>query len=98
MYTHLGYYVQDGIIDPGFVRMIKYISNKENGWFAPVSEILDFLYLRKQRNNISNKINILHLKFLELHSLLTRIKYRYIIKIDDYHFKKSFAYIKNKIL
>ena len=98
LYTHLGYYVQDGIIDPGFVHMIKYISRKENGWFAPVSEILDFLHLKKQKDNMSDKINILHLKFLELHSLYTRIKYRYIIKIDDFHFKKSLEYIKNKIL
>ena len=34
-------------------------------------------------------------KYIELHSLKTRIKYRYLIKQDDFHFKQSKIYNQN---
>ncbi len=91
LYTHLGYYLQRGVIDPGFVRMIEYIGNKKNGLFVPVSNILDFLYQRKIERNKVEYIPILLKKRIELHSLITRIKYRYFVKIDDYHFGKTMS-------
>jgi hypothetical protein len=92
LYTHLGYYMQKGKIDSGFIRMIEYIGNKKNGWFVPVSNILEFLNQRKIEMNIPEYIPYTFKKAIELHSLITRIKYRYFVKIDDYHFKKSDEY------
>jgi hypothetical protein len=94
LYTHLGYYMQKGKIDPGFIRMIEYIGNKKNGWFVPVSNILEFLFERKVAEKIPEFIPYFPKKKIELHSLITRIKYRYFVKIDDYHFKKSNSYEK----
>lgn len=43
MYTHFGHgYVQDGILNPEFRRTMERLACK-NGWFVPVSELLDFL-------------------------------------------------------
>jgi hypothetical protein len=92
LYTHLGYYMQRGIIDNGFIRMIEYIGNKKNGWFVPVSNILDFLNQRKIEKNLTEYLPNTFRKKIEFHSLMTRIKYRYFVKIDDYHFKKSDEY------
>jgi hypothetical protein len=86
--------MQRGIIDHGFIRMIKYIGNKNNGWFVPVSNISDFINQRKIEKNLSEYIPDTFKKKIELHSLMTRIKYRYFVKIDDYHFKKSKSYEK----
>jgi hypothetical protein len=42
-YTHFGaQYYQDGQLDAHFRKMMRYIASQP-GWFAPVSEILDFL-------------------------------------------------------
>ena len=90
--------MQNGKIDPGFVKMIKYISSKNTGWFAPVSEILDFLKSSKEKNKTSHSIGFFRKKKLELMSLITRFKYRYFIKIDDFYFKQSKEYINNKIV
>lgn len=43
MYTHFGHaYVKDGKLIPEFRRTMERLAGK-NGWFVPVSEILDFL-------------------------------------------------------
>ena len=43
MYTHFGHgYVENGKLKPDFVRLMQRLS-KKNGWFVPVSTILDFL-------------------------------------------------------
>ncbi|UZJ41970.1 hypothetical protein OO006_02945 [Prosthecochloris sp. SCSIO W1101] len=90
LYTHLGYYTINGVVDFGFQKMIEYIGSKKNGWFEPVSTVLDYL----MTTGNGNKIPIMHKKLLEFHSLKTRIIYRYLNKIDDYHFKRSNIYEK----
>jgi hypothetical protein len=89
LYTHLGYYTQFGHIDKGFKEMIEYIGKKD-GWFAPVGKVLDFLL--EQNKGESEYLSFFLQKRIELHSLITRIKYRYFNKIDDFHFKKSEEY------
>lgn len=43
MYTHFGHgFVEDGKLHPEFSRLMTRLS-KKNGWFAPVSSILDYL-------------------------------------------------------
>ena len=43
MYTHFGHgYVQDSKLNPEFRRTMERLARK-NGWFVPVSELLDFL-------------------------------------------------------
>jgi len=93
LYTHLGYYMQNGIIDKGFREMIEYIGKKD-GWFVPVSTVLDFLKEENKHRKIPEYISLFKKKQIQLHSFWTRIKYRFLIKIDDYHFKKSDAYAK----
>jgi len=92
LYTHLGYYMKDGVIDPHFKMMIEYLGKKSNGWYAPVSDILDFLIEYKKQNNKREYLPLIFKKWLEFRSLWTRIKYRYLIKKDDYHFKQSGDY------
>jgi hypothetical protein len=92
LYTHLGYYMVDGEIDKGFKEAIEYLGSKQTGWYAPASNILDFLITHKNENNIGEYIPIFSKKILEFKSLWTRVKYRYFLKIDDYHFKKSESY------
>lgn len=92
LYTHLGYYYKNGEVDKGFKDMISYIGNKKSGLFIPVTNVLDLLLKQKKENNSDKYLPILKKFFLQLHSLKTRIKYRYIKKIDDYHFKKSNHY------
>jgi hypothetical protein len=92
LYTHLGYYRQFGKINTGFKEMIKYIGMKKNGWFVPVGTILDFLIENKKLNNIPDYLPFLTRKRMEFHTLKTRIKYRFINKIDDFNFKQSDEY------
>jgi hypothetical protein len=94
LYTHLGYYMQNQKIDKGFIEKIKYIGSKNTGWFIPVSQVLDFLIEHKKKNNIPEYLPKIVKKKLELKSIKTRIKYRYIKKIDDFHFKKSKDYVE----
>ena len=43
MYTHFGHgYVRDGGLHPEFRRAMERLARK-NGWFVPVSKLLDFL-------------------------------------------------------
>jgi len=90
LYTHLGYYMKNGKIDQGFIEKIKYISQKNNGWFVPVSTVLDFLIKNKTSDIVIPRI--VKLK-MELLYLFVRFKYRRILKIDDYIFKKSNEYL-----
>ena len=49
MYTHFGHgYVQNGVLDDRFRQLMTRLSRK-NGWFVPVSTLLD--YLRQQRGD-----------------------------------------------
>ncbi len=82
--THLGYYMKDGVIDSGFVERIKYLSKKRSGWFVPVSTVMDHLLSVR---DVDRSIPLLTRYWMELSYLLTRFKYRKIIKIDDYYFK-----------
>ncbi len=82
--THLGYYMKDGVIDSGFVERIKYLSKKRSGWFVPVSTVMDHLLSAR---DVDRSIPLLTRYWMELSYLLTRFKYRKIIKIDDYYFK-----------
>jgi hypothetical protein len=50
MYTHFGHgYVEGGRLHPRFVQLMTRLS-RMNGWFVPVSTLLD--YLRRQRDTI----------------------------------------------
>lgn len=91
LYTHLGYYTQFGKVDRGFQEMVEYIGKKD-GWFVPVGTVLDFLH--NEINGKDQYLPFLLQKRIEMHSFLTRIKYRYFNKIDDYHFKLSDEYEK----
>ena len=72
--------------------MISYIGRKKSGLFLPVSQTLDILKANKLENNKSDYIPFYKKLQLEFFSLYTRIKYRYLKKIDDFHFKKSNLY------
>jgi hypothetical protein len=51
MYTHFGHgYVDDGTLHPRFKELMVRLSRK-NGWFVPVSALLD--YLRQRRGEIA---------------------------------------------
>ena len=92
LYTHLGYYYKNGKVDQNFVDTIKYIGKKKSGLFLPVSKVLDILNENNKKNKISNYLPRFKKFKLELLSLLTRIKYRYIYKLDDFNFKKTDLY------
>lgn len=50
MYTHYAHwFMEDGVLDPRFIELMRRLS-KKNGWFAPVSTILD--YVREQRGGL----------------------------------------------
>jgi len=84
--THLGYYMRNGKIDKGFVEKIKYLSQKNSGWYVPVSTVLDYLMENRAGNTAISGMARFRLEFLYL---LIRYKYRKIIKIDDYSFKDT---------
>lgn len=92
LYTHLGYYHKNGKVDEGFKKMIQYIGKKDSGLFIPVSEVLDLLQEQRKTTKIPEYIPAFQKFKLEFNSLKTRIKYRFVRKIDDYHFKKSDLY------
>lgn len=54
MYTHLGApdFVQDGVLNSEFQRLMKRLRSK-NGWFVPVSTLLDHLQEERGRRTIS---------------------------------------------
>ena len=85
LYTHLGYYMINNQIDPGFIDRIKYISQKRNCWFAPVSTVLDFLRIRQRSRVEIPSVTKLKLEFIYL---FIRFKYGKVLQIDDHTFKK----------
>jgi len=97
LYTHLGYYYKNGQVDQGFKEMITYIGKKKTGLFLPVSDVLDLLNKNKEINKVKEYLPFWKKFRLEFSSLKTRIRYRYVRKIDDYHFKKSDLYNEIKI-
>lgn len=96
LYTHLGYFFKNGKIDEHFKETIEYLGSKKSGLYAPVTEVMGILAKNKKLTQKKECIPFLFKKRLELHSLVTRIKYRFFIKIDDFHFKKSELY-KDKL-
>ena len=75
-----------------YQKMIEYIGKKESGLFIPVSNVLDMLLEEKIKKKTSEYLPFFKKIILEFNSLKTRIKYRFLKKIDDYHFKKSDQY------
>ncbi|HEY4932336.1 MAG TPA: hypothetical protein VII23_12255 [Terriglobales bacterium] len=56
MYTHFGHgYVQDGKLNPQFRRTMERLAHK-NGWFVPVSELLDFLLTTKGPTTLTDSV------------------------------------------
>ena len=93
LYTHLGYFYKNGEIDKEFKKTIEYLGQKESALFLTVGETMKLLRKNKLQKNINDYIPFWAKKRLEFLSLKTRIKYRYFVKKDDYHFKKSSNYI-----
>lgn len=89
LFTHLGYYCKNGVIEKGFMERINMLSNNPNGVYKPLSYVLDYIANKRKENSqctypiISNfeKFN------LEIRHLLTRIYFRKFLKMDDYSFK-----------
>jgi hypothetical protein len=55
MYTHFGHgYVDGGRLQPRFVELMTRLSRK-NGWFVPVSTLLDFLRQRRGAMAITDR-------------------------------------------
>lgn len=89
VFTHFGYFVQDGQLDPGFVDAINYLTSKKGGNYLPVSQLLDFrAEQRRQRGEPPYPTMSRLRKFrLELIHLLTRVYFRKFNRLDDYAFK-----------
>jgi hypothetical protein len=92
LYTHLGYFYKNGKIDKKFKETIELLGKDKEGLYITVSETLNLLKKYKKQNLIDDYIPFYHKKFLEFKSLITRIKYRFFVKIDDFHFKKTNKY------
>lgn len=41
LFTHLGYFMKDGTIDPGFLERINWLADNPNGKYIPVSQLLN---------------------------------------------------------
>jgi len=46
MYTHFGLGFWDGRLNPRFAELLTALARR-NGWFVPVSELLDYLLARR---------------------------------------------------
>ena len=76
VYTHfaVGFTDSNGILNKTFKDNMEYLS-KQNGWFAPASEVLEYLITQKKKDYTSGMyINILDLKWL-LDRIKKKIKY-----------------------
>jgi hypothetical protein len=69
-YVHFGKFYRDGAINEHFRRVMEYVAS-ENGWFAPVSEILD--YLRRGEDQTTRSITASERRKLELRWLVNKI-------------------------
>lgn len=89
LFTHLGYYYKNGKLDPGFVKRIEMLASNPNGVYMPVTQTLDAIV--EKRCKAGKKpypvISTFDKFCLEFKHLLTRLKFRKIVKIDDYAFK-----------
>jgi hypothetical protein len=55
MYTHFGVgFARDRSIDARFERLMRRLSRK-NGWFVPVTTLLDFLIEARGRHEITDR-------------------------------------------
>jgi hypothetical protein len=70
VYTHfaIGFLEQNGEINRTFKENIDYLSS-QNGWFAPATEILDYLLKSKRKNTV----NPFYINLLDLRWLIQRI-------------------------
>lgn len=70
VYTHFacGFLEHNGEINKTFKKSIDYLSS-QNGWFAPTTEILDYILNCRRKN----KANFFYINFLDLKWLLERI-------------------------
>jgi hypothetical protein len=89
IFTHLGYFMKNGKIDPGFVERINWLSANPNGLYKPVSFVLNEIVETRKSNGQAPYPKIpTSAKFrMEFQHLLTRVKYRKLVKLDDYAFK-----------
>ena len=73
IYTHFasGFVDSEGQLNATFKKNMDYLS-KQNGWFVPASEILDYLLSQKQNDNT----NSLYINKLDFRWLFDRIKKR----------------------
>jgi hypothetical protein len=89
VYSHFGYYHERGKIDKGFVDTCAVLNEfRDDIWFAPLGEILSYL----EKKNGIREIGTLQRMRLEAECLYTRVKYRYVVRLDDYHYKKSLGF------
>jgi hypothetical protein len=86
IYTHLGYFCERGGVDKRFVAAVLMLKRHERDlWIAPVGEVLDYM----SRVGGQREIGRLAKLRVEAKSLWTRLKYRHVVKLDDYHYKKA---------
>jgi len=90
LFTHLGYFMQNGKVDIGFIESLDILSDNENGIYMPVSDVLDAIAEKRvKQGTVKYPVIGSYAKFkMELTHLLTRVKYRKILKLDDYAFKE----------
>ncbi len=88
VFTHLGYFMRDGQIDPGFKSTIEYLGRKK-GNYKPVSDVLNDIIEKRvtEGKPRAPKLRSLVKARMELQHLMTRVKFRWMTKLDDYAFK-----------
>ena len=72
-----GFVNKDGEVNQLFKSSLEYLSTKD-GWFAPASEILD--YILEQRTNSINYASKFNLLMLDMRWLLSRLKKKLLFK------------------
>jgi len=89
VFSHLGYFMKGGSIDKGFVDAIHYLASKNSCVSVPVSRLLGEMMENRNRQGRepTPRIPLLAKAILESKHLLTRYKYRHILKLDDYAYK-----------
>jgi hypothetical protein len=73
VYTHFARdFVKDGILNESFMKNISYLA-QQNGWFAPASQILNYMLDSKKNMYVSN----LYLMKYEINTIFERIKKKF---------------------
>lgn len=73
VYTHFARFAdENGVLNKEFEEKIKYLASKD-GWFAPASEILDYLLQQKDKENKSHYASKYHLNKLDAKWLFDRV-------------------------